>query len=148
MIFTMRGDLDNDTGEMLEQTKLAAFFLWEYTKFENTLTLWYCTEDIASFLERCHIYKVQDMHDLILLNKNSKEYKAFVRHIAFRIFNHTKIEDTNFNWYTAEKLLNNAEWRRAITYMSNTFRIMRDSKDAKAVDYNILSPEIKNYYGF
>ncbi|MDR1705881.1 MAG: hypothetical protein LBS19_14530 [Clostridiales bacterium] len=128
---------------MMESTKLAAFFLWEYSGHQNTLALWYCTEDIASFLDRSGAHCEDKMLEILRLNCNDREYRAFMRHLAYRIHVYTGVADDGFNWYAAERLLRNGEWRQAICRLACGLRSLREGADP---NYKILSPLVKNYY--
>jgi hypothetical protein len=129
--------------DMTESTKLASFFLWEYSGHQNTLALWYCTEDIASFLDRGELYREERLQEVLRLNRNDREYRAFIRHLAYRVHLYTGIMDDGFNWYTAENLLRNGEWRSAICSLAAGLRLMREGSGQ---NYKILSPLVKNYY--
>ncbi|MDR1705872.1 MAG: hypothetical protein LBS19_14485, partial [Clostridiales bacterium] len=61
------------TKNMMENTKMASFFLWECSGHQNTLSLWYCTEDIASFLDRCGNYREEELTDILRLSRSDKE---------------------------------------------------------------------------
>ena len=37
--------------EIFNCVKVLSYFLWEYTKHDNTLQLWCCSEDIICFLK-------------------------------------------------------------------------------------------------
>jgi hypothetical protein len=104
--------------KLFDSTKFAAYFLWEYTHEDNTLKLWRCAEDIAAFLKSSEIFHPDYIVNIIRLGVYDMGYIAFVRQIAYRIFIHTGCGDALANWYSAEKLLANHEWRKAITDMS------------------------------
>ena len=56
---------------LFNDTKLAAYHLWEYTHLDNTLQLWYCVEDIACFLKR-EQYSSEDVQKIaeLLVNES------------------------------------------------------------------------------
>jgi hypothetical protein len=128
---------------MIERTKLAAFYIFQYSGYENTLALWYCAEDIASFFERCQMYSDEDVQIVLRLNRNEREYRAFVRHIAYRLHLYLGIIDDLFNWQLAERLLENGEWRDAIIFLAAGFHKLRAGQQ----DYQLQSPFVKEYYG-
>jgi len=105
--------------EMIERTKMAAFYMFEYSGFEGTLALWYCVEDIASFFERCQIYTEEHVQKILCLNHNTREYRAFVRHISYRLHLYLGIIDDVYNWHLAERLLGNREWLDAIIFLAH-----------------------------
>lgn len=132
-----------DIGDAIaEKTKLAAFYIWEQTKCPDTLALWYCAEDIASFFERCHIYGKEDLDGLLSINKNDREYKTFLRHISYRLHLYTGIQDDCYNWYATERLLENNDWREAIIFLAGSMKSLRDGES----DFSIKSPSVKSYY--
>jgi hypothetical protein len=107
--------------KLFNNTKLCAYFLWEYTNAENTLILWYCSEDMASFLEQ-HDYLTPDKIMAVLrLGVYDLGYINFVRHIAYRIYQYTNNSDSIANWFAAEHLISNYEWRVAITEMASIY---------------------------
>jgi hypothetical protein len=127
--------------QLMNDTKIAAYFLWEETNYDHPLSLWYCAEDIACFFSRGGI-----LHDKIVLDICAKSvyddaYIEFVRNVAFRIFIYTNETDADFNWFAAEKLLRNSEWRAAIVNMALAYGTKRD-------DYieTIRSAQIRDYY--
>jgi hypothetical protein len=107
--------------KLFAHTKLAAYFLWEYTGNDNTLKLWRCAEDIAEFLQSSGILSPDRVVSILRLGIYDLGYINFVRHIAYRIYIHTENEDSLANWFVAERLLSNAEWRQAVTDMANIF---------------------------
>ncbi|MCL2703646.1 MAG: hypothetical protein FWE91_08585 [Defluviitaleaceae bacterium] len=141
----MENIINHGNAEMIERTKLASFYLWEYTGHENTLALWYCSEDIASFFERCQMYTEQSVLDIFHLNRNTREYRAFIRHIAYRLHLYTGIGDDGFNWNIAERLLDNRDWRDAIIFLACGFHELREGH-APESGYQLQSPAIKEYY--
>ena len=129
--------------DLFNNTKLAAYFLWEATGYENALGLWFCAEDIGSFLERFHIETASAIEDILKRGKTDLGYIHFVRHIAFRIFIYTNCEDSERNWYDAEALVRNSEWQQAITTLA---RIYRDSKHDASVLSGVKSEAVREYY--
>jgi hypothetical protein len=111
---------------MIERTKLAAYYLCEYSGNDNTLALWYCAEDIASLFERCQIYTEDGLQNVLRLHHSEREYKAFIRHVSFRLHLYLGIMDELYNWHLAERLLNNPEWRAAIIFLASEIHKMRE----------------------
>jgi len=128
---------------LFKNTKLAAYFLWEYTRLDNTLQLWYCAEDIACFLEQSDILSGEQLESILALNVYDLGYIQFVRHIAYRIYIYTGNDDALFNWYTAERLLGNGEWRQAVAYMASTYGIQKTVAGGLSC---IHSGHVKNFY--
>jgi hypothetical protein len=123
---------------------MAAFYLWEYTGCGNMLALWYCAEDIASFFERCQYFNDSVLQDVLSLNHMEREYKAFIRHIAYRLHLYTDVRDDRYNWYVAEKLVGNREWREAIIFLAAGMHALREGHPPK--DFQLHSPAVKDYY--
>ena len=128
---------------LLENTKLASYFLWEYTRGDDTLQLWYCAEDIACFLEQSDIICAKRLESILTLDVYDLGYIQFVRHIAFRIYIYTGNDDALFNWFTAEHLLGNGEWRSAVLYMASTYNRQKTVAGGLSC---IHSGRIKNFY--
>jgi hypothetical protein len=96
--------------KLFEHTKLASYFLWEYTHYDNALKLWHCAQDMAGYMKRAGITSHTDIEAIKNKGTHDPAYVSFVRHIAFRIYIYTNNDDALANWYSAEKLLNNYEW--------------------------------------
>lgn len=111
-----------------ESTKVASYLLWEKTKHNNALDLWYCSENIAFYLENNDITTMVLMENLLNKSKYDYSYINFIRNISFRIFLSTDNKDHLLNWFVAETLLEDKEWCRAIINMAYVFRVMRDGK--------------------
>jgi len=141
----MTNIINQGNAEMIEKTKLAAFYLWEYSGYENTMALWYCAEDIASFFERCQMYTDESVLAITRLNHSEREYRSFIRHIAYRLHLYTGIQDDGFNWQVSERLVDNREWREAIVFLASGMNALRDG-NAPVDGYRILSPTVKEYY--
>jgi len=129
--------------ELFNSTKLAAYFLWETTKHDNALSLWYCAEDIASFLERYEIKSEDEILSIVRQGVTDPGYIHFVRHIAFRIFVYTNRDDADANWYAAETLIANIEWRRASVDVA---RIYGESEKGSGELSGVKSDAIREYY--
>ena len=128
---------------LLENTKLAAYFLWEYTRVDDTMRLWYCAEDIACFLERSDILRVQQLEPILALNVYDPGYIQFVRHIAFRLYVYTGNSDALFNWFTAERLLPFHVPQQAAVYMANAYNTQKTVAGGLSC---IHSGYVKNFY--
>jgi hypothetical protein len=100
--------------KLFEYTKLASYFLWEYTHYDNALKLWYCAQDMAACMKRAGIASHADIDAIKNKGMRDAAYVSFVRHIAYRIYIYSKNDDAVANWYNAEKLLTNYEWCAAM----------------------------------
>lgn len=129
--------------DLFDQTKVSAYFLWEYTKHENALGLWYCAEDMACYLERMGITGVSRIEEIKRLGVYDIEYVAFVRHLAFRIYVYTCKEDKLTNWFAAEKLIKNGEWCDSITKMAMFYATQKDNAELMS---GIRSEGVRSYY--
>jgi hypothetical protein len=129
--------------ELLENTKIATYFLWEYTKCENAMELWYCAEDIAYYLERNEIHKIENIHEILKKGKSSFEYIYFIRNISFRIYLYTKNQNCAYNWYTAERLLFNGEWCDAVLKMANSFKANKGNAESLS---GVHLETVRKYY--
>lgn len=130
---------------LFDKTKVAAYFLWEYTHYANSLNLWNCAEDIACYFERVQFESVDDIREVIKKGYKNEGYIDFVRNIAYRIYIYTGISNAHYNWIAAEKLLVNGEWCGAMIYMANEFRSYKSGGPATDVS-GIRSPQVRDYY--
>ena len=128
---------------LFQNTKLAAYFLWENTHSDNTLTLWYCAEDIACFLEQSDILSIRQLEAIMGLDIYDIGYIEFVRHIAYRIYIYTGNSDALFNWITAERLLGNWEWRQALICMASIYNKQKTIAGGLSC---VHSGQVKNIY--
>ncbi len=108
--------------ELMDCTKVCAYFLWEYTQHDNPLCHWHCAEDIACLLETRGILSVSTIKDMIRRGRYDYSYVEFVRKISFMIFTYTNNKNSYMNWYAAERLLANSEWLDAIVKIANIYR--------------------------
>lgn len=129
--------------DLFEQTKVTAYFLWEYTKHGNALNLWYCAEDMACYLERMGLSGIEKIKSIKLLGKYDMEYVAFIRHLAFRIYVYTQEEDSLTNWFAAEKLIDNEEWSHSITRMASIYANQKNNAEMMS---GIRSEDVRLYY--
>ncbi|MDR2648574.1 MAG: hypothetical protein LBB94_02495 [Clostridiales bacterium] len=128
---------------LFDNTKRAAYFLWEYTRIDNTLRLWYCAEDIACFLEQSNILSLSQLEPIINLDTADPGYIQFVRHIAYRIYIYTGNSNAVLNWFTAEHLLENGEWRQALICMAVFYNTQKSVAGGLS---GIHCGEVKNFY--
>ena len=129
--------------DLFENTRIAAYFLWEYTECENALDLWLCAEEIAWFFEQTDIIDVSHIGRILQTGRYDISYICFLRHIAYRIFLFTNRPDEWHNWFAAERLVNNHEWINAVTSMSNIFR---KEKSNSSVMGDVRSDNVRAYY--
>jgi hypothetical protein len=128
---------------LFENTKLAAYFLWERTSSDNTLSLWNCVEDIACCLEQNGLLAPEKIVDILNLGKYDLKYIQFVRHIAYRIYIYTNRDDKLANWYCAESLLDNGELRSAVCKMAAIYSQEKHTANGLS---ELRSGQVKNYY--
>lgn len=108
--------------ELFKDIKIVAYFLWEYTKFENALKLWCCSEDIAYYLSYRDFTSFKKIKSVIESEKTYYDYVEFIRNIAYRIYLYTANKKSEENWYAAEKLFSNLECVYAITDAARIFK--------------------------
>lgn len=106
-------------------TKVASYFLWEYTKHSNALDLWYCAEDIGFYLEKEHILEPEALRQMRSRPKTDRDYIHLVRHIAFRVHIFTGNPDALANWFAAERLLANGEWIDSVISIAGIYSRIR-----------------------
>lgn len=128
---------------LFNSTKVAAYFLWEYTEHDNALSLWYCAEDIAYFFERKEYFHFNDLLDIILRDTKDMKRVNFTRHIAFRIYIYTRNSDRIKNWFIAERLLNNQEWAESVCSIAT---IYHENKTNFSKLVGVRSEQVKQYY--
>ena len=107
---------------LFENTKLASYFFWEYTQSDNALALWVCAEDAANYLETAGITTARQIDEIVSKGVYSLDYIIFTRNIAYRIYVYTGNERAEANWYAAERLISDAEWRGAIARIAAIYR--------------------------
>ena len=129
----------------VEQTKLAAYYIWQYSGYENTKSLWYCVEDAASFLEHHQILDEAELGRVLSLPHTNHEYVEFMRQMAYRLHIFTGIADEGFNWHIAEQLYNITEWRAAVLAVANALSALR-TLPAHKTGYRPFSPAVKELY--
>jgi len=127
---------------MLNNKKIAAYFIWEYAKEGSALDLWYCAEDIASYLERKNYLAPGDIEYITKMDKYSAEYIGFIRHIAYRLHIYTNRTDELANWFDAENLCVNGEWVSAVTGLAKAFADMRGESGGTG----IKNETVRDYY--
>lgn len=128
---------------LMEKTKIAAYFLWEETKHDHPLNHWYCAEDIACFLEESLVFDAATIEGIVRRGVYDISYIQFIRHIAYRIYVYTNQTDADTNWFAAERLVANAEWCAAVTDMSKTYNMEKDSSDFLR---SIRSDKVRSFY--
>ncbi len=115
--------------DLMDWTKIAAYFLWEYTGHDNPLIHWYCVEDMACCLESNNILTINDIDEIKKRGLYDLKYVEFVRKIAYRIYFYTTRDDSLANWFSAERLINNGEWCQAILNIANIYLSEKTSPD-------------------
>ena len=128
---------------LFDNTKLAAYFLWEHSGCDNALNLWYCAEEMACFFEQEEILDEKRVSGILQAGVNSAEYVWFVRHVAYRVYIYTNRTDDLANWYMAERLLYIGEWVRAITGMASIYRVEKNNHDFMN---EVRSENVRGYY--
>ncbi len=129
--------------QIIEYTKIASYFLWEYTNYDNPLCHWYCSEDIACVLEKMGILTFEQIAEFKKMSKYDFAYIEFIRKIAFMIFTYTNIKDNVANWFYAERLISTNEWCDAITKMSSIY-----SREKESLEFisKLRSEKVRVYY--
>ncbi len=126
---------------MFENTKITAYYLWEYTKFDNALNLWHCAEDIAYYFEINDLLTFQQVLQITQSSKHETQYIDFIRNIAFRIHICTGCNNALHNWYIAERVIFNHECLVALLEVTNIYRRIRNGDDT--ITQNIRSEWIR-----
>ena len=120
--------------EIFNCVKVLSYFLWEYTKHDNTLQLWCCSEDIICFLAENDIKTKNDFMRIISLGKKDEVYKKFVRNIAYKIFEYTDEKSNDKNWFAAEKFIRNSECIDACIRAVRIFgKVMKNDEIYKSI---------------
>jgi hypothetical protein len=123
---------------MFENTKVAAYYLWDHTRCESALDLWYCAEDIACYFEQMGIRDSANVGSIKKLGVHDLGYIQFVRHVAYRIYIYTNQPDAETNWFAAERLLGVPEWVDSIIQMADALRNQHTG--------NVRSENVRAYY--
>ena len=128
---------------VMDRTKQAAYFLWEYTQHDNPLDHWYCAEDIACFFEEYEIFNQESIDQIIRGGRYDRSYIGFLRHIAFRIYIYTNQENPLVNWFAAERLIENLEWSGAICSIAQLYHQGKNSADFVT---SLRSDKVRRFY--
>jgi len=129
--------------DLFENTKVAAYFLWEYTECPGALGLWYCAEDLAAYFERKNYHLPADVYSILRENVYDIRRVAFVRHIAYRIHVYTNNPNKLDNWFAAERLLNNGEWISSVCAIA---RVYHENKEDFSKLTGVRSEYVKQRY--
>jgi len=130
-------------GILFENTKIAAYFLWEKTRCSNAMNLWYCAEDIACFFERSGYLDKNSIDGILSFNSHCDIYINFMRHVAYRIYIYTECENDLVNWFAAEQLIKICEWTQALANMA---AIYRNEGVKHTLLGEIRSDNVRSYY--
>ena len=122
---------------------LASYFIWEYGQSENALGLWCCAEDIANYFEQKNILSEEKLCEIIALGKGNEKYISFLKDISYKIYSYSGNIDHIKNWFLAERLIQNGEWREAVIEAANIYRNM---KGDDGIIKTIRSDLVRKYY--
>lgn len=111
--------MDND---WFECTKIAAYYLWEYSGCDKALNLWYAAEDIACFFEQANILDSGMVDSIRGLGLGSEGYIWFVRNVSYRLYVYTGNGHELTNWYLVEQLINTPAWVENVSAMAAMLR--------------------------
>ena len=128
---------------IMDKTKQAAYFLWEYTQHDNPLNHWYCAEDIACFFEERGIFNQEAMDGITRGGIYTHTYIDFMRHIAFRIFIYTNQENALTNWFAGERLIANNEWCEAMFGITQHYSREKNNADFMT---SLRSDKVRRFY--
>ena len=129
--------------KLFDVTNQTAYHIWEASKSDNALNVWYCAEDIASWFEKNGLFTQQDIIDIRDKGSKSYEYTDLIRNIAFRIYIYTCNDNQLDNWFASELLINDEVWINSVTAMA---RYYLESKASDDFLKNIKSDRVKDYY--
>ena len=102
---------------MSDNMKRAAYLIWEVIEHDNALAVWRCAECMSVMLERIGVHSSFELERVVKRGIYHQEYIEFVRKIAYLLYLHTGNDDLK-NWYGAEKLIQNAEWRAVMSELA------------------------------
>ena len=128
---------------LFNNTKLAAYFIWEQTGCEFALDLWLCAEDLACFFEQANILDNTQIENIRRLDKSDPGYIAFIQHVSYRIYQYARRSDDWHNWFSAEKIIGNNEWVKAVTGMAS---IYQSAKTDQSIMNEVRSENVRAYY--
>lgn len=128
---------------LFNNTKLAAYILWESSDYSNALDLWYCAEDIACYFEHSGLLTKEKVYDIISKGIYSTNYIYLIRNLAYRVYIYTGHNESRDNWSISEKLVFDTEWLNAIIYMSQYYNLSKSQTDF--LD-SIRSDKVKSFY--
>lgn len=129
--------------ELYSSIKVGAYFLWEYLRSDNALSLWHCAEDIANVFQVNGIDSLDKLESITNKEKTESAYIDFVRTLSYRIYYYTGYKDSVNNWYFTERLLQNSEWCSAIITAANIYSNIDTEIELIKI---IRSDVIRNFY--
>lgn len=128
---------------LYECINLASYFIWEYSQSENALGLWCCAENIANYFEQRNILSEDKLDEIVALGKDNEKYINFLKDISYKIYDYSGNIDHIKNWFLAEKLLENKEWKDAVIEAAVIYRNMKGDKD---IIKTIRSDAVRDFY--
>jgi hypothetical protein len=129
------------TTNLFEATRVAAYFIWEYTQNDHAMSHWCCAEDFSLFLSCCGYTSAENFEAELGNGRYTPEYEYIVRHLAYRLYVYTNNGDELTNWYAAERLLENAEWRNSVLEIASVFMMQ-----SLTVPDGVQSDVVRRYY--
>ena len=129
-------------------TQIASYLLWEKTKNSSNcsaLSSWYCCEDIAFYFKENKIISLIKLKEISNKEKSNIDYINFIRNISYRIYIFTNNNNSKYNWYIAESLLENYEWCRTMVNIAYIYNeIMKSNIKVTVRNENIKHKLDKN----
>lgn len=132
-----------NTNELTQNTKTAAYYLWNATRYDSPLNHWLCAEDIACEFETMGVTSVDNVKAIISKGVYDLGYVEFVRKVAYMLYIYANNDDDLANWYLAERLISNGEW---ITAVTNIASIYRENKGDSELVPSLRSEAVQQHY--
>ena len=128
---------------LTKQIQGAAYLQWEVMGSGSALEHWRCVEDIVCFIEMKNLLN-EDSFMVALRNENGNVgYEELVREIAYLLSFYSSRQTAEDNWYMAERLIQNSEWRQMITQSAEIYA--QKKSDPDFCDH-IRSERVQEYY--
>jgi len=128
---------------LTERIQSAAYLQWEETGLGSALEHWRCVEDIICFHEMKNLRSTDALTDALRNTNEAVKYEDIVRELAFRLSFYSGQKTDDDNWYLAERLLQNSEWRLLITQAADIYA--QKKSDPEFCDH-IRSERVQEYY--
>ncbi|MDR1209781.1 MAG: hypothetical protein LBK41_05650 [Clostridiales bacterium] len=108
--------------EIFDNARACAYKLWVLTGHDSAAELWSMAEDYAYTLEEQGITESGRIEEIAAMGAGSPVYVHFIRNLAYRLSTCSGRHDAVSNWYAAERLTADSEWRESAAALASAFK--------------------------